>query len=166
MNAEAMLLQRIGEYAHRRQLELVGTLGFGIHGLVFRAQNARKPGEVALKVHRLKEPFDREVAVYERLRDAGINQILGFNVPQLLASDPELLVLEMTVVQQPFVLDFAESYLDSAPEFSDDVWLLWEADKREQFEDRWPLVQKVLGQFEDLDIHMLDVSRNNIAFRD
>jgi len=166
MNAEAILEERVGEYARRRQLELSGVLGFGIHGRVFRGRRAAQAGEVALKVHYRKEPFLREVAVYERLREAGVVQILDFNVPQLLASDAELLVLEMTIVQQPFVLDFAESYLEAPPEFSDDVWLHWEAEKQEQFDERWPTVEKVLGELEDLGIHMLDVSPNNIAFRD
>ena len=47
-----------------------------------------------------------------------------------------------------------------------DVWADWEADKREQFEGRWPAVQKVLSAFEDLGIYLLDVSPGNIAFLD
>jgi hypothetical protein len=39
----------------------------------------------------------------------------------LLGYDAELWVLEMTVVQQPFVLDFAEVRLDFPLEFPDDV---------------------------------------------
>ncbi len=43
---------------------------------------------------------------------SNVTQVLGFNVPQLLGYDADLLVLEMTVVQQPVVLDFAEVRLD------------------------------------------------------
>jgi len=39
----------------------------------------------------------------------------------------------------------------------------WEADKREQFEERWPQVQAVLGAFEELGIYLLDVSPGNIG---
>lgn len=166
MNEEAILRQRVGEYARSRQLELAGALGFGIHGQVYRARMSGEAGEIALKVHRGSDPFRREIEVYERLREADVRQVCGFNVPQLLACEPKLLVFEMTIVQQPFVLDFAECYLDTPPEFPDDVWVLWEAEKREQFEDRWAVVQKVLGEFEDLGIYLLDVSRNNLAFRD
>ena len=70
----------------------------------------------------------------------------------------------MTVVERPFVLDFAGAYLDAPPEFSEEIWAEWETQKREQFEVRWPEVQRVLGALEALDIHMVDVSPSNIAF--
>ena len=72
----------------------------------------------------------------------------------------------MTIVVRPFVLDFAGAYLDIPPEFSDEVWAEWEAEKQEQFGARWPTVQAVLAAFEELDIHLLDVTPNNIAFLD
>jgi hypothetical protein len=49
---------------------------------------------------------------------------------------------------------------------SEEAWAEWEAEKREQFEHRWPKVQEILGALEELDIHMVDVSPNNIAFPD
>ena len=51
-------------------------------------------------------------------------------------NDAELLALEMTVVQQPFVLDFAEVRLDFPLEFPDDVWASWLEEKQEQFGER------------------------------
>jgi hypothetical protein len=92
--------------------------------------------------------------------------VRGFNVPQLLDYDSDLLVLELTVVQQPFVLDFAEVRLDFPMEFPDDVWTHWREEKQEQFGERWTVVERVLGEFEALDIYLLDVSPRNIAFRD
>jgi hypothetical protein len=41
---------------------------------------------------------------------------------------------------------------------------VWEAEKREQFEDRWSKVKKILAALEELDIYMVDVSPSNIAF--
>ena len=93
-------------------------------------------------------------------------EILGFNVPKLIRSDDELLVIEMTIVSRPFVLDFAGAYLDSPPEFSREIWSEWEAEKRDQFETRWSKVQAVLNALEDLDIYMVDVSPSNVAFAD
>lgn len=58
---------------------------------------------------------------YLRLGEANIARVLGFKVPQLLGYDAELWVLEMTVVQQPFVLDFAEVRPDFPVEFPADV---------------------------------------------
>lgn len=137
-----------------------------MHGNVFRAGSTDAAGEVALKVHLRREPFELELETYLRLREANVVQVLGFNVPQLLGYDTELLVLEMTVVQQPFVLDFAEVRLDFPIEFPDEVWTHWLEEKQEQFGERWPVVERVLWDFESLDIYLLDVSPRNIAFRD
>jgi len=43
---------------------------------------------------------------------------------------------------------------------------VWEAEKREQFDVRWPTVRGVLAAMEGWDIHMVDVSPSNIAFAD
>ena len=163
---EELLIQNARTYAAQHQLRLAERLGFGIHGIVFVAENNTKAGKTAAKVHRAAEPFQRECAVYERLRDAGVSKIWGFNVPQLIRIDDKLLVVEMTVVVRPFVLDFAGAYLDTPPDFPEETWIEWEAEKREQFDVRWPKVQAVLGELEWLDIHMVDVSPSNIAFLD
>lgn len=163
---EELLIQNARTFAAQHQLCLAERLGFGIHGIVFVAENNTKAGKTAVKVHRAAEPFQRECAAYERLRYAGVSKILSFNVPQLIRVDDMLLVIEMTVVARPFVLDFAGAYLDAPPDFPEEVWAEWEAEKREQFDVRWPTVQAVLGELETLDIHMVDVSPSNIAFLD
>jgi hypothetical protein len=128
------------------------------------AANNSKVGRTAIKVHRESEPYLRERAAYERLKSAGIIEILGFNVPQFVHADDDLYVIEMTIVTRPFVLDFAGAYLDAPPDFSDEIWAEWESAKREQFDVRWPTVQAVLDALETLDIYMVDVSPSNIAF--
>jgi hypothetical protein len=80
--------------------------------------------------------------------------------------DDKLRVLEMTIVERPFVLDFAAAYLDRRPEFSSEIWTQREAEKREQFEGRWPSVQKILDAFEEIGMYLTDVSPANIAFAD
>lgn len=160
------MIQNAQAYASRRQLRLAERLGFGIHGIIFAAVGNLETGNTAVKAHRSLEPYDRELAVYKRLKEGGIRKILGFNVPQLLRHEDDLRTFEMTIVTRPFLLDFAGAYLDRPPEFSDDVWLHWEAEKREQFGMRWPQVQGVLGKLEELGIHMVDVSPGNIAFLD
>ncbi len=163
---EEIFIQHAWAYASQHQLHLAERLGFGIHGIVFVAESNTEAGKTALKVHRAAEPFLRECAVYERLQEAGVSEILGFNVPQLIRFDDKLLIVEMTIVTRPFVLDFAGAYLDTAPDFPDEIWADWESEKREQFDARWPKVQAVLGALEELGIHMVDVSPRNIAFLD
>jgi len=160
-----VFIQNAATYATEHQLQLAERLGFGIHGIIYIAEDKSAGGKTAVKVHRESEPYLRERAVYERLRQVGVTNILGFNVPQFIRADDTLRIIEMTVVTRPFVLDFAGAYLDAAPEFSDEIWSDWEANKREQFDVRWPEIQAVLAALEEWDIYMVDVSPSNIAFR-
>jgi hypothetical protein len=163
---EDVFIQNAPAYASQHQLELAERLGFGIRGIIFVAGNKSEGGRTAVKVHRESEPYLRERAVYERLKTAGITELLGFNVPQFIRADDALRVIEMSVVKRPFVLDFAGAYLDAPPAFSEEIWADWESGKREQFDVRWPKVRAVLNALEALEIHLVDVSPNNIAFLD
>lgn len=163
---EERLLQYARAYASQSRLQVAERLGSGVHGIVLVTENNAQAGKTAIKVHRAREAFRRERGVYERLQQAGISEILGFNVPQLIRCDEGLLVIEMTVVGKPFLLDFAGAYLDAPPEFPEEIWTEWEAEKVEQFGARWPKVLEVLAKLEHYDIYMLDVSPSNIAFRD
>jgi hypothetical protein len=161
---EQALVQNARAYASRHQLQLAERLGFGVHGIIFVAGDNLKVGKTAIKAHRSTEPYRRERDAYVRLQEAGVSNIRGFNVPQLIRFDDDLEVIEMSIVVRPFVLDFAGAWLDAPPDFSEEAWAEWEAEKREQFETRWPRVREVLGALEELDIHMVDVSPSNIAF--
>lgn len=116
-----------------------------------RRQRRNPPTATAIKVHRYKEAYSRELAVYQRPRDAGITTILGFHVPQLHRCDNELCIIEMTILTRPFLLDFAGAYLDIPPEFPENVWTEWTAEKLERFGIRWPQVQALLDTLEELD---------------
>ncbi len=162
----AILTSNARLYASRHQLELAEPLGSGKDGIVLAGKRKIEPANVAIKALRFAEGYLREKLTYQRLKDAEVSSLLGFRVPQLIGVDDELRVIEMTIVARPFVLDFAGAYLDERPEFPEDVWSHWEAEKREQFEARWPVVKKVLGAFEELGVYLLDVSPGNIAFLD
>ena len=136
------------------------------HGIIFVAENKSKGGKTAVKAHRQFEPYSREREVYERLKQGGVTEVLGFNVPQFIQADDDLRVIEMSIVARPFVLDFAGAYLGAPPDFPDEMWAEWEAGKQEQFEARWSAVEAVLAALEELDIYMVDVSPSNIAFLD
>jgi hypothetical protein len=69
----------------------------------------------------------------------------------------------MTVVAQPFVLDFAGVQLDREPDFSEEVMAKWRAEKREQFGDRWPEVQGIMRVLEEYGIYLIDINPNNIT---
>lgn len=158
------LIPHIRAYAAERQLQIVEKLGSGKDGIVLVGRTSTAPARVAIKAHAFGELYLREKAVYQRLKRAEIQSILGFNVPEFLGFDDSRRILEMTIVKRPFVLDFAGAYLDARPEFSAEVWADWEMEKREQFEERWPEVQRLLDEFEALGIYLMDVTPGNVGF--
>lgn len=160
------LIPNVRAYAAERQLQIASPLGSGKDGIVWVGKSRVAPAGVAIKAHRFEDPYFQEKVVYRRLYEQRIYSVPGFNVPTLLGFNDGLLILEMTIVKQPFVLDFAGAHLDTRPEFPADVWAEWEVDKREQFEGRWRTVEKVMAAFEEFGIFLLDVSPRNIAFLD
>jgi hypothetical protein len=160
-----VLARRAKEYADRKGLAVVGELGSGVHGTVFAAQYQIEGGRTALKVH-ATAAYARERDVYLRLKAHGITAIRGCNVPELVAYDDDLWVIEMTVVARPFVLDYAGAYLDRAPDFSEEVLADWAAEKQQPFGPHWAEVQAILRFLEGYGVSMLDVNPGNVSFGD
>jgi hypothetical protein len=157
-------VERIHAFAQNHGLVVGRRLGFGHHGSVFEAGDQEKKGLSALKGFEAASPYLRERDVYLRLQSHAVAEIRGCNVPRLLAHDDQLLVIQMSIVERPFVLDFAGAYLDKPPDFSQEVLADWHAEKVEQFAERWPEVQLILAVLEGLGIHMVDVHPGNISF--
>lgn len=158
------------EYCQSRQQELLpDILGFGVHGNVFvcqyHSQMSKRIATNAIKVHDQRVSYVRERDVYLRLKDLEIESIQGHAVPQLIDYDDELLVIEMSIVTRPFVLDFGGAYLDHAPEFDPEVLEQWEQDKEEQFEKNWPKAASILSKLREYGIFVMDVNPGNIGFR-
>lgn len=152
--------RRASKYALMHGLELADRLGHGVHGTVFSTSQAS-----AVKIHRERAAFERELACYERLKDLQVVELRGHHVPQLIAWDDSLWIIEMTVVARPYLLDFAGAFLDSPPDFSDEVMEQWYDEMQELFEDRWEDVQLLLAELRGrCGIHLVDVNRGNVAF--
>jgi hypothetical protein len=164
------LVRRAREYTQRTGLGLGDELGAGVHGIVFATESEGDGGSLplrsAIKVHQRETDYQRERDVYLRLKEHGVTTIRGCHVPQLLDYDNQLLVIEMTVVKRPFVLDFAGAFLDRAPDFPEEVMDDWRAEKQEQFGAHWPEVQAILRALEVYGVFMVDVNPGNIAFAD
>lgn len=152
--------ERAQRYSERVGTQLTRQLGAGYDGVVF----ATEAGS-AVKALRYAELYRRERDVYTRLREAQTERVSGCNVPRLLNFDDELWVVEMEVVQPPFVLDFAGARLDQPLDYPEEVLIEWEAEKVEQFGDDWPRVRQVLAGFRRLGIFLADVKPGNISFR-
>ena len=95
----------------------------------------------------------------------GVIEVGGFAVPQMIGHDDELFAVEMTIVEPPFLLDFAGAYLDWPPDFPEEVWAERLAKWSSEFGTDWAKAQSILDELEDMGIHMLDPSPSNIRFR-
>ena len=151
-------------YASRHGLLLAERLGSGRQGIVYAAQSKVFPGARAIKILGEADAYQCEKRAYLRLREREVGMIEGFNIPQLIGYDDQALVIDMTIVSTPFLLDFASAALDKPPEFSDVIWEQWELEKIEQFGERWDTVQTALFKLRGLGIYMLDASPANIRF--
>lgn len=158
LNAD--IIRRAGEYAAQNALRLKSRLGFGKDGTVWSTDRL-----TAIKVFRTPEPFRRELDAYERLTENGVTDVLGFHIPELVQVDEDRMVIEMTLVDRPFVLDFGSAYLDgSAPEFPADIIDEWLTRTRSKFGSHWGRVVPILRALERIGITLTDVHPGNIAF--
>jgi hypothetical protein len=143
-------------------------MGWGEDGCVWRASLPPPFAETAVKVFDRPNNYQRERDAYLRLRDRGVEHLGDFSVPSLVNHDDELMVVEMTIVQPPFLLDFGKAYVDCRPPYFNDSERISEAeaDCRELFETeaRWKEIQRALWKLEGMGIWYADPNPRNIQF--
>jgi hypothetical protein len=154
------LLRRAEAYAQNLGLHIERQLGFGVQRTVYSSDR-----RTAIKVHEREDAYRRERDAYLRLREHSVRSILEFAAPDLISFDDNLLILEITIVSPPFVLDFGGAYLDGKPEFPPGTLAEWEADKREQFGNDWPAARQVIAALERFGVYLVDVNPGNIRLR-
>lgn len=106
--------------------------------------------------------------MYLLFQAEGVEQILGHNVPGLVRHDDELRAIEMQIVRPPYFIDFAAAYPEGeAPDFTQEIWEAWAADKAEDFGDRWLDVVRLRDELEArFGLILMDVNPGNITFVD
>jgi hypothetical protein len=85
-------------------------------------------------------------------------------VPRLIESDDGLLVIEMSIVSAPYLIDFGKAYLDSEPDHSAETWAEHHQEQREIWEDKYNEVQAVLWALRQLGIFYRDAKPGNLMF--
>ena len=84
----------------------------------------------------------------------------------VLGFDDTRLVIEMSVVSPPFVIDFAKSYVDSQPDYPQEAMDDWLASTEELFSEfgweYWEDVQSILQVLRSVGIHYFDARPTNI----
>lgn len=109
---EVLLLSRAEVYAIRNNITLLTdvALGRGIDGAVWRT---KRPS--AVKAFWALLNYHNELECYRRLQRDNIRILGKFAIPALLGSSDELMVIEMSIVRPPYLLDFGKVYLDEMP---------------------------------------------------
>lgn len=142
-------------------------LGFGKDGTVSQAVGS-PTGASAIKVFHREDLFTRELAAYVPFTDhgvAGTDRVGGHNIPALIDHDHERLVVEMSIVARPFILDFAGAYLDgTGPVFDEEIRAMALASWHERFGSNWPRARQIIVAFAQMGIDLMDPSPTNIGF--
>lgn len=146
----------------RGRSDIVDDLGSGTDGWVF----SLKPYSV-IKVHENRRRFYNELHAYQRLQADQVIEINGLSVPQLQGADEELLLVEMSYVQPPYLIDFGKCTIDTRPDFTDEALEMADAEVRDRFGPRADdafHARDVLWRRHG--IYYYDISRYNIDFGD
>jgi hypothetical protein len=148
-------------YLTRNKLLILGLLGTGKDGDVLKTDRTS-----ALKKLRTLELYRRELRAYKLLDELSIAELEGFSLPRLLGYDEEALLIEMTIVTPPYLLDFASTHDEVEMEFlafTDEIWAEREQHWADVFGDQWPRVRTLRNTFLRLTgLTYLDPSKNNV----
>lgn len=156
---------RVREYESRhdrRLLEYLGT-GAGQDGIVLRTDRF-----TAVKFFDRLDRFEREHEIYRIFQARGIHEIAGHAVPDFMDVDEGLRAIEMTIVERPFLLDFAGAKRPKeVPDFEPHVIEEHESRLQELFGGRWTDALHVAEAFRRATgFVLLDIHPGNIAFVD
>jgi hypothetical protein len=154
------VLARRDEFCQSRSRLLVDLRGWGVDGYVWQTDQ-----DSVVKVCRRPPAYLRERDVYLRLRDRQLYQLQGFRIPRLLDSDDDLLVLELSYIRPPYVLDFGAAVLDHPPAGFGPCDEHWLAEQSRKFGRDWPDVQRLLDALRQYGIFYTDVHAQNIRVR-
>jgi len=107
-----------------------------------------------------------EKECYRRLQKEQILKIRGLSVPHLERSNDELMVIEMTYVQPPYLLDFGKVYIDQPPPYCHDKRIMeeWNEKIRNEFGEHAPKVHAIMRELKRLGIYYVDPRPSNIRF--
>ena len=147
------------QYCELARTSLTRELGFGTQGIVYETGH-----NTAIKVYDRDDGYARERSVYLRLKERSITSIRGMNIPRFETFSDELLVLEMSIVHVPCIIDFGGAYIDKPPAHlaRDESWM---EQKAEEFGENWEEAQAVIRELEHrADIYLADINIGNIKF--
>jgi hypothetical protein len=152
-------IRRINEYAQRKGTT-ASPLSEGQDGVVWQTSLGRNS---VIKAFYRQENYLAELSCYQRLAERHIEQIKGFHIPSLIDYDDELMVVEIDLVQPPFILDFGKARLDYRPDFSEEVIDETLSEWREWWGDEYfPAIRSIVAILQYHGIYYPDPRPGNI----
>lgn len=152
------------EYAKQHQLKfnVKGKLGEGTDGTVWATSN-----NSVIKVIEREKTFLTEFGCYQRLMERRVRDVDGLAVPRLIECSRKLQIIEMTLVQPPFLLDFGKAYIDEPAPYTPEQLDEWRRQWRQFFpKSDIPRVHKVLRILKGYGIDYVDPKPWNIRFHE
>jgi hypothetical protein len=144
--------------ADRNRTIAPALLGDGTDGRVWKTDK-----KTAIKVFERQQNFETELACYQLLKERGVYEIQGYAIPRLLDYSREWMVIEMEIVEPPYILDFGKAYFKrQRPQFSPEVMRETRAAQIELWGDYWPEIRSILAKLEALGIYHTDPKPGNI----
>lgn len=137
--------------------ETLTRLGWGISGYVYLSPDLR----TAVKVHSHEESFDRELAVYHRLRHLRITQLHGLTIPKLRNYRRGVKLIQMDFVSAPYLLDFAGVRFNP-PDFPEDTMESWHAGIHEMFGSNAYIAYLVYDSLKKHGMYYMDFRPSNL----
>lgn len=157
------LEKRARRYASAKsiRIDLKEPLGNGTDGIVFATDR-----NSAIKVLESAAGYSRELRAYQRLKELGIGLVDGLAIPSLVDHDDQFLIVEMDIVQPPYLIDFGKAYTDESPPFDEDQLAAYRASLTHKFrKEDLPRVRKICRILAGYGIEYLDASPYNIRLR-
>ena len=100
-----------------------------------------------------------------RVAETSTRSVRGFRVPKPINAHWGFKVIEMGIVEPPYLLDFGTSSTDLKPDFEQEVWQTWWETVAENFGERFPDAESVYCHLRDqLRIWHLDLRPSNLCF--
>jgi hypothetical protein len=144
----------------KRRIE--NELGSGTDGTVYGVS-----GPSVVKVHKDRHRFNNELKAYLRLREQNVNSVGMFHIPELRNYDPEQLIIEISTVRPPYLIDFGKSHIDHTPDYDDEAWDMWRERLGQVFGDNAGVASQIFHQMvRKHGIYHLDLNPYNLNFGD
>lgn len=156
---DSILEAKVLEYCRRspNTIQVRRKLGAGTDGSVWITSV-----HTAIKAYYDQIQFDSELRCFLRLEKLGIDTLHGYSVPRLVNASYQLLVIEMTTVSPPYLLDFGKAYLDEKPSFTPQQWSDLYNRVKQIYGERYDEVMRVVNSLQQFGIYYYDITLNNV----